>query len=84
MCGIVTSRLCISLRNIAKLLDFIVTLLIESANMLTPVTSPMLVYYYSAFASLCDSVIVNDVCLSTVGNDGFEFSLGENTILIKI
>ena len=30
---------------------------------------------------MCDSIIVDDSCLSTVGNDRSECSVGENTIL---
>ena len=41
----------------------------------------MFVHYFSLFAPSCDSVIVDDGCLSTVGNDSSECSVGKNTIL---
>ena len=41
----------------------------------------MFVNYFSPFAPWYDSVIVDDGCLSTVGNDGSERSVAENTIL---
>ena len=40
----------------------------------------MFVSYFVLFPTLCDSVIVDDDHPSTVGNDGSEFSVGENTI----
>ena len=41
----------------------------------------MFVDYFSVFTPWCDSVIVDDGCLSTVGNNGCEFSVSENIIL---
>ena len=49
--------------------------------MSTQVPPPIFVHYFSPFAPRCDSVIVDDGCLSTVGNRGSECSVGENTIL---
>ena len=49
--------------------------------MSTPVPWPMLVDYFSPFTSWCDSVLVNDCCLLTVGNDGSMCSVSENTAL---
>ena len=49
--------------------------------MSTQVTRPIFVDCFSPFASYCDSVIVHDGCLSTVGNNSSECSVGNNTIL---
>ena len=40
--------------------------------------------YFSPFLPWYDFVIVDDSCLSTVGNNGPEFSVSENTILCEI
>ena len=52
--------------------------------MLTQVPRAMFVTYFSLFAPWCDSVIKDDSCLLTVGNDGSECSVDENTILSEI
>ena len=52
--------------------------------MSNPVPRPMFVDDFSPFAPCCESVIVDDGWLSPVGNNGFECSVGENTILSKI
>ena len=49
--------------------------------MSTQVPRPIFVEYFSPFAPWCNSVIVDDGCLSNVGTDGSECSVGENTIL---
>ena len=49
--------------------------------MTTQVSRPMFVNYFFLFAPWCNSVIVDDGWLSTVGNDGSECSVGENTVL---
>ena len=49
--------------------------------MSTQVPYPVFVYYLSPFAPWYDSVIVDDGCLSTVGNEGSKCSVGENTAL---
>ena len=41
----------------------------------------MLVTYFAPFALWCDSVIVDNGCLLTVGNDCYGSSVGENFIL---
>ena len=48
--------------------------------MSTQVSRPMFPPYLSPLAPWCDSVIVDDSCLSTVGSDASECSVGENTI----
>ena len=45
------------------------------------VPRPMFVDGFSSFAPCCHSVIVDNSCLSTVGNDGSYSSVGEITIL---
>ena len=47
--------------------------------MLTQVPLPMFVDYFSLFISGYDSVIVDNSCLWTVGNDGSLCSLSKNT-----
>ena len=49
--------------------------------MSTQVPRPIFVDYFSLFTTWCHSVIVDDGRLSSVGNDGFKCSVGENTIL---
>ena len=49
--------------------------------MSTQVPWPMFVDYFSPFALCCDSGIKDDSCQLIVGNDGFECSVGANTIL---
>ena len=44
----------------------------------------MFVDYFFPFAPYCDCVIVDNGCLSTVGNDGSKCSVSKNTILRKI
>ena len=51
--------------------------------MLTQVPWPIFVANFSPFAPCCNSVIRDDSCLLTVGNDGSECSVSENTILIE-
>ena len=41
----------------------------------------MFVDYFSPFSPCCDSVIVDDGCLSTVGNNSSEYYICENTLL---
>ena len=48
--------------------------------MSTQVLWPMFVYYFSPFAPWCNSFIIDDGCLLTVGNDGSECSVSENTV----
>ena len=48
------------------------------------VPRPMFVDCFSTLAPWYDSVIVDDAGLSTVGNDGSECSVGDNTILTVI
>ena len=43
----------------------------------------MFLDYFSPFPPWCDSVIKDDSCLSSVGNDSSECSVNENTILGK-
>ena len=45
------------------------------------VPGPMFDDYFSALASCCNSVIIDDGCLSTVGNDGSDCYVGQNSIL---
>ena len=40
----------------------------------------MFVNYFSLFGSCCNSVIIDNHCLSSVGNNGFDCSVAENTI----
>ena len=80
-CRVVSTRLCISAGGNAKLLDFFGTLLLESDHMSTQVLQLMFVDYVAAFAPCCDSVIVDDGCLSTVGNDGSKCSVGKHMVL---
>ena len=49
--------------------------------MSTQVPRPMFGNYFCAFAPWCNSVIVDDGCLLTVGNDGSKCPVDENTIL---
>ena len=49
--------------------------------MLTQLPRPIFVYYFSPFAPGCYFVIVDNGCQSTVGNDCYKCSVGENTIL---
>ena len=48
--------------------------------MLIQVPWPMFVDYISPFGPWCHSVIVDTCCLLTVGNNGFECSVDENTV----
>ena len=43
----------------------------------------MFVDYFSLFPPCSDFIIKDDSCLSTVGNDGSQYSGGENTILCE-
>ena len=43
----------------------------------------MFVIYFSMFTVWCNSVIVDDGCLSTTGNNVSKCSVGKNTILSK-
>ena len=52
--------------------------------MSTQVLRPMFVDYFYSFAHWCDCVIVDDSCLSTVGNNSSSCSVSENTILSEI
>lgn len=51
--------------------------------MLTEVPHLMIVDYCSTFPPKCDSVMKDDSALSTVGHDGSEYSVSENTILTE-
>ena len=51
--------------------------------MSTQVPWPLSVYNCSPLAIRCDSVIVDDCCLSIVSNDGSECSVNENMILME-
>ena len=42
---------------------------------------PRFIDYFPPFVPWCDSVIVDDACPSTVGNDVSVYSVGENTIV---
>ena len=76
--------LCICSGSIANFLDFFGIWVFESDTLLTQVPRPMFVDYFSPFAPWCYSVILDYGSLLTVGNDGFECSVGENTILSEI
>ena len=52
--------------------------------MWTPVPQPIFVNYFPPFAAWCHSVIKDNSCLSTIGNNGSECSVGKNTILTRI
>ena len=43
----------------------------------------MFVNDLSLFAPCCKSVLVDDRCLSNVGNDGSRCSVGENSVLCR-
>ena len=49
--------------------------------MSTPVSRPMFVNYFSPFAPWCESIIKDDSCLSTLGNDGSQCCVSKNIIL---
>ena len=44
----------------------------------------MFVDYFSTFTAWCNSVIIDNCCLFTVGNDNSKCCVGENTVLNEV
>ena len=71
----------ISSSSVANLINFFDTKIFELGNMSTQVPRPIFVDYFSSFAPCCDSVSVDDPCLSTVGNNASECCVSKTTII---